>query len=73
MTIRLKLTLLYTIILALVVIVFSVLLYTFQSQTTLNIVERRLVTDYYRVTYIGRPRPDRQPPPFPAGSHLDFP
>ncbi|MBV7331559.1 HAMP domain-containing histidine kinase [Chloroflexi bacterium TSY] len=66
MTIRLKLTLLYTIILALVVIVFSVLLYTFQSQTTLNIVERRLVTDYYRVTYIGRPRPDRQPPPFPA-------
>lgn len=47
--IRFKLTLLYTIILTLVVIVFSALLYSFQSQAMLNIMERRLTGEYRRI------------------------
>lgn len=53
MTIRLKLTLIYTLILTLVVIVFSILLYSFQSQTMLNIVARRLERDYDRISTVG--------------------
>lgn len=63
MTIRLKLTLIYTIILALVMIVFSVLLYSFQSQTTLDIVARRLERDYGRITTVSLHERDEGPPP----------
>lgn len=66
MTIRLKLTLIYTIILTLVVIVFSVLLYSFQSQTTLNIVAGRLERDYRMVTTINLRERDAEPPPNPG-------
>ncbi len=62
MTIRLKLTLIYTIILTLVVIVFSVLLYSFQSQTTLDIVARRLERDYGRVTTASLREREEGPP-----------
>ena len=63
MTIRLKLTLIYTMILTLVVIVFSLLLYSFQGQTTFNIVTSRLEHDYGRITTVELPVREGEPPP----------
>ena len=48
MTIRLKLTLVYSVIIALILIVFSVILYSTQRWATLNAAEKSLVRQYYK-------------------------
>lgn len=63
MTIRLRLTLLYSAILALVVVVFSVLLYSFQSQATLRIVHGTLEREYGRVVDSNLRTSADEPPP----------
>jgi signal transduction histidine kinase len=49
MTIRLKLTLVYSVIIALILIVFSVILYSTQRWTTMNTAQKNLVRQYYKI------------------------
>jgi two-component system OmpR family sensor kinase len=69
MSIRLRLTLLYSAILALTLIAFSGILYTLQSQYTLNIIKNDLVTNANRVIPLvfltGRTRDHGRFPPLP--------
>ena len=74
MSIRLRLTLLYSAILALTLVAFSVAVYSIQSQSTLNEQKRELAGMARRTAerlqfpdrWPGEPRPDEPPlPPFP--------
>jgi signal transduction histidine kinase len=49
MTIRFKLTLVYSIITALILIVFSLILYSTQRWTTMNNAQKNLVRQYYKI------------------------
>lgn len=72
MTIRLRLTLVYSILLILVVTVFSLVLYLFQSRTALSIVERGLAFEYGRVTAARPQEHDGTRPPAPEDTRSSF-
>ena len=68
MTIRLKLTLVYSLILTLVVVLFSIALYTLQGRAAFSIVERSLTAIHKRTVDPGHPSQDgdqRSRPPLP--------
>ncbi|MEM7132992.1 MAG: hypothetical protein AAF702_42215, partial [Chloroflexota bacterium] len=77
MTIRLKLTLLYSLILTLVVVLFSIVLYTLQNRAAFEIVERSLAGIHRRTVNPGPGRPpqdaDQRSEPFVPRDNFNQP